>query len=288
MAVKIWGGGTNDPPLGNDWPTANNWTGDAVPVANDDVVFNGEHGNQDCTTMPGEPWGFALNSLRQGPNFTGAIGNPGGGFKVKPTSIGNLYLSGTGAFYLDTTVTTAQIRNTSLTPGECEIDGHITDDFIILRGLVTLVTGFNARRIFSGFIESRETDVSLTIPAGVALNTIIQMGGLITNSSDLGVLVVQGGQFRHEAGDLTDLTLTEGTVFYNADGGTYTLALANLYGGLFSTAEDPLPKVITQINAWRPASLDFRNLMNNISITNPINSFGAYISADEDSTITIV
>jgi hypothetical protein len=53
MALKIWGGGTNDPPTGNDINVANNWTGDAVPIAGDDVVFNGQHGNENATASMG-------------------------------------------------------------------------------------------------------------------------------------------------------------------------------------------------------------------------------------------
>jgi hypothetical protein len=53
MATRVWGGGSNNPPIGPlfiaTWNIAGNWTGDTVPEAGDDVIFDGTAANEDCS-----------------------------------------------------------------------------------------------------------------------------------------------------------------------------------------------------------------------------------------------
>lgn len=283
MAVKVWGGGTNDPPVGNAWTTANNWTGDAVPVANDDVVFNGQHGNEDCTV--GINPAIVLDSVTTAPDYSGTIGVTGVGLKLSPTSIGVFYIGGTGAIFADTTITTCEVR-CDLASAAVELDGIITD-LILLKGTVTLVAGVNVLRIFVSHIGSRTADSVLTIPAGVFLNMILTKAGTTTCASTVGDYYIYDGSVTHTAGDVTTLTQIGGTFAYDADSGTYRLARADIYGGVFDGTGSPLPHLCTTMTAWRDATVDLRNTMNNWAITNGIISHNATIYVDPLSTISI-
>ncbi len=284
MAVNVYignGGGAGD----ETWTTNANWSLGVAPVANDDVVFDGQatDGNQNCTIAINPA--IALDSLTVGPNYTGTIG-VAAGLKLSPTSIGTLYLSHTAPFYVDTTITAAIIRDASTTVGECEIDGIYTD-LVIHKGNVTIVTGATMLRLSVNFVSSRRTDAVVTIPAGCVIVGATIAGGATVNSSPIGDLRMFGGELTHAAGDITTLEQAAGTLNYEADGNTYTLGLAELWGGTFDASNDPLPKVIDTMIAWRPAIVDLANKMNNIVVNNPIVTFGVSPKVDENSTIVI-
>lgn len=283
MAVNVWVGTATD----QDWNTVANWSLGAVPVNNDDVVFNGEgaDGNEDCTANC-DP-AIVLDSLTVGPDYIGTIGNPAAGLKLSPTSIGNFYYEATGdaLCYMDTTITTAIIRNTGTAADPFELDGVITD-LVILRGDVDLVAGANVARLFVSYLRNRSTDVDLTIPAGVFLNTVTVNGSQTTTSSGMGVLYIYGGEVTLEAGDLGQLDIANGTLNYNADGNLYTLGIANIYGGALRATDDPLPKVITAMTVWTGGQADLRNGMNNVSVTNGVDILGGKVFWDPGTNVT--
>ncbi len=269
----------------NDFLDVANWLGGVVPVVNDDVVYDGEgaYAQQDCTVNC-DP-AFGLNSATVGPGYSGALGNAAAGTKFAPDSIDTFIYNGSGDLYLDSIVTDGRFRAEG-SAGTIELDGFITD-LVIFKATATLIAGCNVTRTFLHYLTTTSSDASLTVTAGAILGDVTIYGGFLTNAVNIGNLTVEGGQVTHTAGDINLLYETGGTVLYEADAATSTLAQAVIRGGLFDATNDPLPKVIDSMTLWRPGTADLRNKMNNITITNPVINHGGTLRTDEGSTITI-
>ncbi|KKN71367.1 hypothetical protein LCGC14_0420890 [marine sediment metagenome] len=123
MAVRVWDGDTD-----TDWATAANWTGDALPVADDEVVFDSRQVTKPTTGMTdggvghsGKDTACTFDLLHFKEGYTGGIGTAALPCICSPDTI---IIEGTGTYHINvgkndqstnTTVGKVIINNSSAT-----------------------------------------------------------------------------------------------------------------------------------------------------------------------------
>jgi len=237
---------------------AANWSGAAVPVDGDDIVF----ANSDVSCL----YGLGQSSVTPASitidqSYTGEIGLPerngtGSGsydeyrdtyLQLGDTSdatdiqvtIGNGTGSGSGRIKLNTGDSEASLKiyNTgnALENGIPALLWKGTDSsntVELYRGSlgIAALPGESATvsSLSVGFIENELGDATLEIGDGVTLTTVDMSGGSVACNSAFTTLNMTNGELTHRDGAVTTMNIDGGTVYYESTG---TLTTGNVGGG---------------------------------------------------------
>ena len=287
MAIRVWGGGTNDHPT-NDMSVANNYSGDAVPVNGDSLIFNGVEGQTSPTAGMNTLAAVNLAELVVTDDFTGSIGATANHLQVN--DVGSFRYSGSGAeawFQINGTCDVGYILNTASGANACRLDtagaGTISALYCF-KGVICLDAPISVGTLYVHYNNAPSTDVGLTIAAGVFLNNVHQHGGEVSCSADFGVGIQSAGQWTQEAGDIVEFYCYGGQLYWNAPAGT--LGRAEMRGGTLIGSDDPRARTITDLYVWYGAQADLRNSAANIVVTNPVPSLGGWVWTEPGQQVT--
>jgi hypothetical protein len=262
-----------------DWDDGRNWLDAAgaayvvgrhpgsVAAIHDDVVYDTALGvgalstaGYDAITAGDE----SLNSFRVGPDYNGAIGLAGAGGQLR-VNVPELYVANDdgGDFYIEGGTLGAGLESVVILAtkptSHLYLDGHI-GDLWIEKGVVTLdaTTIFAAgATITTRYVSAILTDVTLVIPAGVAMPTtgvVYMAGGAVTCAVDLYELRISNGQWT-QVGDMSVLGMTGGVVIWTSG----DIATAVLEGGKLDGSDSPVARMVDTVFVYRGASLDLDN-----------------------------
>ena len=320
MAVRTWDYGAPS----TVWTTAANWSGDTVPIAADEVIFDSTSVVAPLTGMAiGDTGGINFDLLHFKSTYTGGIGAT----QVPlHTSAQKIVIEGTGTYYIEIAeVATGQdqvvplviVNNKDaivyLTGEEC--DGswvcEITN-LLVLAGTVyigndgTAEKSLAVQNLYVAPIYGRKSNATVTIDndcerlkaTAYAMNIYMHDGTVISDSA-AALIEMYDGAFTYGTeggGGTTDQLITAlrllGGAFNwvpESTGGAPVITTAYLFGGSFdasSAVNDDVSKTITTLYLFKGASLDVENNMGNITITN-LYSHGGVIISDSGVKIAI-
>lgn len=253
----------------NDWSTAANWSGGAVPVDSDDVYIEDSaidilYGLDQSTIQPA--------SLNIAQNYSGKIGLPytnsdstSGSYieyrerylKIGPTTITIGRGAGTGSQRVNlntgTDQTTLNVFNSG--PAESGRERAIQWKGTHASNVVNLDRGSLGAAIEAGetatiatmrigYVDNKAGDSQFRLGSGVTLTTVTMAGGVgtigcaaTTITQDDGTLTIEG------TGGVTTLIVNAGSCFYNTTG---TLATGTVSGtGILDFSQDLRSKTVT-------------------------------------------
>ena len=105
--------------------------------------------------------------------------------------------------------------------------------------------------LYVGDGDGSTTDPDVEVGAGATLTTTKVNGGYLETWSAITTATVGGGVHEHQAGTMTTLNLTGGTMYYNSTG---TCTTANYYNpGVLDLSRDQRAKTFTTINYHQTA-----------------------------------
>ena len=231
----------------NHWDDADNWSGNTVPVAADDVVF--DQGSIDVKYGLSQS-AITLTSLTRTMRYTGKIGLPEVNadststyYEYRATylaisattvTLSNTAGTGSGRFKLDTgsVQTTLIVQNTG-TRTETEVPSfvwkgtHASSALHLQKGDVGIaVYGSETATLLTinvGFVSSPQNDSDLYLGSGVTLTnvTLVQSGGEVEiNSATTGTatIVQYDGTLVIVSGGHVSLAVRGGTCYYSSTG----------------------------------------------------------------------
>lgn len=270
MAICRWTGGVS-----GDWSVAGNWSGAAVPVNGDGVYFID---NAVSVTAGLDQNLVDLELMYVGPTYTGSIGDTANHLILD--DIDDFYYAGTGTeAWIETDdavdgITKAVVANTGTGANALHFFGKI-GDLDILKGRVTLNTGVAAADIDVAYVSSVASDVTLTIATGVTLSVMRQIGGVVTNSSNLSNLTINGGTYNHGTTALANtmgaVNIYGGTVNYYSTGAITTGVV--VHAGTFSASGTRGAFTINAIQLWKDGIVNLANGQLNITLTSGITNY---------------
>lgn len=269
----------------NDWSTALNWSGGAVPVDSDDVYI--DNVSTDILYGLGQS-AVTLTSLNIGANFTGKIGNPlvnaSNYYEYRKTrleigattlNVGKGAGSGSGRIRLSLGAVTTAI-NVYMTGsaideyGALDVQGNGGNTYIcnLFKGSVGFATEPSQVAVLvinQGFQDNPSGDVSLYLGSGCTLTTMAQTGGTVKMFCGATTYGMTGGSVTVVGtGAFTTLTIDSGTFNCQSSGTITTLKVGG--GGVYDRSEDQRAKTIT--NSTLEANSTFRDPNKTITFTN--------------------
>lgn len=262
----------------NDWSTAANWSGGAVPVNSDDVYF--EDSTIDCFYGMDQS-AVTVTSLTIRNTFTGTIGLPRtneNGYveyrdtylKIGATTITIGQGSGDGSGRIKINAGSVQAALNVHNSGTALDDGVPSILFLGTHAsnAITVSGGSVGVAFYAGEVSTVSSlKVSVTdgldmsevvCGLGVTLGTVVNYNGSITcdtTTAAITSLTQYGGQLiiDGKANAVTALTIYGGTAYYNT-AGTCTLAVVGASGTL-DFRRDMRAKTVTQLNCYDGASV---------------------------------
>lgn len=233
MATKSWTGGTS-----STWTTAANWSGAAVPIANDDVVIN------DSTTnaVAGiDQHTIDLDSLSIGPDYAKAFGSAGSYVIVAADKVmistASQSATNKDIYYDDGTSAAADqvIINSTASNQIVYLKGSTAMGFVlIVHGHVKLVSGtFTSVNVCwdgNGTRPIVEVEGCTITTLNVAKNCSVIIDDASATVTNLNV---DGGMVEANDGTLTNIVQRGGTIHDNTSATTTTLYV---FGGTFDAS----------------------------------------------------
>lgn len=251
MTLKIWGAGSGAG-SDNDFATAANWTGDTLPINDDDIIF--PDAAPDCTGSMDQSAKYFGNIIIE-ECVLGATGTP---LLIHAATATDLLMVNPNAeCYIDGKITTVTSQG-----GTLQLDGTIAT-LNPFGGTITVVTGANITTVNHGSASSASGAAKTTIPAGVTLDTIRQKGGRLTNSSPVTTLERFGGSMTHNAGAIGTFTNEGGTLTWNAG----NITTARLFGGTLDGSGGTGARSITTLERYPGSTVNLANGRHNITVT---------------------
>lgn len=233
----------------NDWSTAANWSGGAVPVNSDDVYL--DHSDDDILYGLSQS-AVTLTSLTIAASYTGLIGLPETNeegtssyaeYRQRYLAIGATTVTvgegpgqGSPRLLLDTgsAQTALRVHGTGFSAepdlGALRWKGtHADNTVTVTRGSVDVATlGGEAATVATltvGYQTSQASDAVVRCGAGVTLTTLAQTGGAVELNSGLTTVTKTGGTLVLNAGSVTTLTNDDGDLVYSGTGTIGTLTV---------------------------------------------------------------
>lgn len=270
----------------NDWSTAGNWTGGAVPVNSDDVVIEG---NAQAIYYGLDQSAVSLASLKIKASFTGFIGLPVWNtagyseYRERYLKIGATVIDlgdgdGDGAYRLNidayTVQTAVRVRKTRTTRYDAAVPivllkgTHASNTLTVDRGDVGVaVYGGETATIATLTMTDPGTAASVWCGSGATLTTIVKLGGRLAIASAATTITQYAGSLVTDgSGAVTTLTAEAGTVDYRSSGTITTLTLGA--GAKFDLSQAPSALTVTTAVAYPGSEInDPRGLA---TWTNPI------------------
>lgn len=256
-----------------DASLAANYSGGALPVSGDTLVL--ENNSSPMKYGLNALASVTLDVLRIRKSFSGDVGlakqntddgqNPYVEYRPDYLQVGATILeigggdgSGSGRIKVDTLA--VQTGITVLDAGNPIENGlaaiiwkgtHASNQLEVLKGTVDVApfageTANLSGGLRIGYIGSQTSDATVRCGTGVTLNGVVKSGGKLTTESDVvtGAMLANSGEWTHLAGDLDDVTMDGGTLYYRSGG---TLALATVGKAILDFRQDPSPRAVTDL-----------------------------------------
>lgn len=256
MATRTWLGASAD------WNSTSNWSGGAVPVDGDDVVFNS--GSQNATTNLDQS-AVNLGSLSIFAGYTGNVGATGAGNQLKVSVSGagrKVTFQGSGKLYIgyagETLTQVVVDTDSTNSPSVTIVDGTTTE-LVLQKGIVEVAAG-TLTTLQCGYRTSPSSDATLTIGASMTFTTANVTGGTINASTQPTTLNQDAGVWNVVAGSgSTTVNLRGGTFNWNYSGQTITTL--NVYNNAtFDGTGINAASTITTLNIYSAsATVDLRS-----------------------------
>lgn len=255
----------------NFWSNAENWSGGAVPVSTDDVVF----ADSDVDCLYGiDQNSVTLESLTIRASYTGKIGlprwNEAGYYEYRETylkisattvNVGQGEGSGSQRIKLNTGTdqTTVNVWKTGQPTGNVPaflwVGTHVSNAVNIFRGSFAAAYYSSESATVStlkmGFVDQVQSDAEVYLGSGVTLTDVTKNGGFLEIYCNSTTLTNNAGDVHYMAGTPSQITIYSGEVFYKTTG---TLGGNTVIGG--------------------DGHLDFSKDPRTKAVTNPINLYG--------------
>lgn len=264
----------------NHWDVAANWSGGAVPVNGDDVVFE----NSAVSVKYGlDQSSVTLDSLTVRQSYTGQIGLPRTNSDAGTSStyieyretylavgatsvsIGSGDGSGSGRIKLDTgSVQTAIVVYGTGNQAEVGLEAllwkgtHASNTLDVLKGTVgaAVLAGETATlaTLRVGYQSNQLGDATVRCGSGVTLTTIDKSGGTLVIESNVTTLTQTAGDlYVRGSAAVTTLNADGGKVF---DESTGTMTTANVAAGVtLDFSRQTQSKTVTNCNAYDGATI---------------------------------
>lgn len=288
----------------NDWNTAANWSGGAVPGA-DDVWFTN---NAVAVTYGMNQAAVTLSSLHIEQSYTGSIGSSSAYLKIGATNIyiGEHYGTGTPAgsgrikLDLQAACTALEIYNsattatdTYLAPIQITTGANAVTTAYIKKGKVGFSVGSPSETstitaLVMGYDKSVTNDAIVELGVGVTATAISKTGGTLTlrgltttinhdagemetaTTDNITTLLVNGGTVTlTNLGTVTTYTINGGTCYLDKHG---TITTANLYGGVSDWSRTRNARTITTPTAKAGATVRLDESV--VTLTNKLATTG--------------
>jgi hypothetical protein len=271
----------------HDFGAAANWSGGAVPVTADDVIYDGTS-TVDCLYGMNQS-GVTLASLTIAANYTGNIGLPArndAGYSeyreqylrigATVATVGSGDGSGSGRVKLNTgSVQTAlSVLSTGgasgSEPAALLFKGthasnvvNVGAGSVGIAALASEVATVATLRVGAG---SGQGTPAVVCGPGVTLTTLVQDGGSVTLNAAVTTATLIDGTLTSFAGNVTTANIDGGTFFYEGTGTIGTLNVSA--GGTADFTRDPRPRTVTNCTVQTNATL--RNTFMTAAFTNPV------------------
>lgn len=239
MANRIWIG--TDTGNEGDWGTAANWSGAAIPIANDDVFF--ENSSQSVIDTLDQS-AIELDSLNIAQSFTGSIGLAATPLQIDSPIVNIGYNNGPGSpsgsplinLVLDAVASVITVFNTGNSADSTKSPLRLLTNAAgttleIRKGKVDLAndTGQVASigPITMGWLTNKAGDVDLFVGEGVTLaSTIDQRAGDLVLRSTCPTLTIDAGTVKTRGvGTITTLNAKGGVATLDSTGTITTLII---------------------------------------------------------------
>lgn len=260
----------------NHFDTAANWSGGAVPVNADDIVF--ENSSIDCLYGLDQN-AVAPTSVTIRSTYTGKLG------LARITSTGYVeyrqryYKSdiitlnvgdaaggaGSGRLLIDLDGATATVNvySTGLSAetglGALVLKNTNASTLNVFRGTVSVApqageTANFATGVRIGIVQGAANSVATVYcGSGVTLGTITQDGGTLTTHSNITTINMTGGEHVREAGTTTTANIRGGTYYGKSTGSISTLTISST--GTVDFSRDNRTKTVSTCNAYKGATI---------------------------------
>lgn len=253
----------------NDWGTAANWSGGAIPANSDNVYIE----DSDVDILYGlDQNGVTPTSLNIAQNYTGKIGLPytnsdsaSGSYieyrerylKIGAATVNIGRGEGPGSqrmnLNLGTTNATVNVFNTGPAESGREaalllIDTNSSSVLNLERGSVGVALEAGNTSEFAtirvGYVDNKASDSDLRTGSGVTLATLTMAGGTVTIGHAVTAITQDDGTLTIEGtGAVTTLVVNGGTCYYNTTG---TLGTPTVSGtGILDFSQDLRTKSVT-------------------------------------------
>lgn len=289
----------------NDWNTATNWSGGAVPVNSDDVYFT----NNTVDVLYGlDQSAVTLDSLNVAQSYTGAIGTEDAYLQIGVTdvSIGEHYGSGSPAgsgrikLDLQAACTSFEVYNsattatdTYLAPIQVISGANAITTAYVKKGRVGFCVGSPSETavittLVMGYDTSITNDAIVELGPGVTVTTISKTGGTLSSLVAPTNLFHDGGEAELNAtGNMTGINVKGGTVtvsnvgtvtLYTISSGTCYLdrhgviATATLSGGVSDWSRTRHARTVTTPTMYAGATVRYDSTV--VTFTNKITTSG--------------
>jgi hypothetical protein len=273
MAVRVWDGSAAD----GNWNTATNWSGDTVPIAADDVVFNS--GSENVSTTPSSLVTYA--SLTFTNDYTGLLGTESSFIIVNSTllNIGGGLGAGSRRLNIDTgtVATTMNITDTATTGADTNrspvrlICNSTSADIYISGSSSTVaiideptdVGAIGDINISGGNVVIGETITSYTslyVTGSSTIVTVEEPTAAQTITMDDGTVTVNGSNA------LAAVVIRDGIYISNSTG---TITLITVRGGELDFSQSQQARTVTTLTI-SPLSTELKMLRGVVTLTNGI------------------
>jgi hypothetical protein len=321
MAVRTWDyGGAS-----GDWQTAANWSDDTVPLADDEVIFDGTsvvlptEGMLDSESGATAQCTYDLLHFKS--TYTGGVASAAEPLCCSPDK---LIIEGSGTYHIlcgkddqstDTTIPITIINNKSAIVylySNCNDGANLcefTDVYLIAGTLYvsyyevdTDDQGCYIKNLYMAPTSNNSTyaTVDFTQDCYDVLNSVptnvYMQNGTLTADCQLGTFVMYSGAttFGDSASAETDLDITilrlyGGTFTWQPNETDATITAAHLFGGTFDssgTTNASAAKTITTAYLYQGSTLNIANNRGNITVTN-LYRMGGTLTVDKNSKIAI-
>jgi hypothetical protein len=280
----------------NFFNVAANWSGSAVPVDSDDIVFDSGsidvlYGLAQSSVSPasititqGYSGKIGLNDTNTGDSAYPyveyrdkylALGTSSDGVTQALTIGGG---DGQGSSRIKIDSGSGQCQLVVVNSGVSEVQGvpailwkgtHVSNTATISKGNlgIAFFAGETSAIMTTkvGFIQNQTSDATVVIGSGVTLTTIEQTGGTLTTSSAVTTMTLIGGTWRHLSGVAVTVTINGGYCSYESTGTMTTLTLA---GGELDFRSNQRARTITNCDLF--AGVTFRDPAGTVTFTNGI------------------
>jgi len=265
----------------NDFNTDANWEGGSAPSAADDVIVSGSLYSilfgLDQSTLN-------LTSFRVGRTFKGTVGDANSRYDLQLGTITDVSLDSiSGPVRLDSTATNVIIKGTA-TGSQAVVLGTQATNLSVGTSEVTGNVDVKASTSVSTLRwMSPSATATLTVGASVSATTVYFKGGTCEwNGGTIASLDIIDGNWRHLAGNITAVDVDGGVLDFRAGS---TLTLANISDGMVTFANSEKDSTtLTNANV-RNGTLDLRNAVDNITVSNNIVTTLGKVVGDVGQTI---